>query len=94
VSYLAELGIGAENDADATWDDVIVAAGFQPMLIGGRGWYHWTGVRLWSGLVAPDLSDGIALANPAPGWMGIDQVMLEGDFHALGGFSAVWFTSW
>ena len=46
VDWLATIGIGADNDSEATWDEVSAAAGFQPMVIGGRSWYHWTGVRM------------------------------------------------
>lgn len=36
-------------------------------------------------------SDWLWLANPAPGWMGIDQLLWPGEFDSLGDFSAVWF---
>lgn len=94
VDWLATIGVTAENDADASWEEVIAAAGEQPMLMGGRAWYHWTGVRIWAGDVSTDLYDLVALANPAPGWMAIEQVLPSSDFARLGPFSAVWFTSW
>jgi hypothetical protein len=94
VSYLAEQGIGADNNPDATWADVQAAAGHQPMLIGGRAWCHWSGVRIGSEtIMRPDL-EALALANPAPGWLGINQILYMHDFDELGAFSAVWFTSW
>jgi hypothetical protein len=94
VSYLEEQGIGAENNADASFQEVLDAAGFQPMVIGGRGWCHWVGVRM--GSVAAGLQDArvLALMNSAPGWMGIHQALDEQEFTNLGPFSAVWFTSW
>lgn len=91
VSYLAELGIPAANNPDASFEDVCAAAGFQPMLIGGRAWGHWVGVRISDNPSATDLALFLALANPAPGWMGIDQVLGMADFDRLGPFSAVWF---
>lgn len=94
VDYLAELGIAAENDADASWEDICAAAGHQPMLMGGRAWCHWTGVRIWGGLFSSSIEDYVALANPAPGWMAIHQLMPVSAFPALGPFSAVWFVGW
>src|SRR4249920_4038476 len=34
VEYLGELGVGAENNPSASFDDVLAAAGYQPMLMG------------------------------------------------------------
>lgn len=94
VSYLGEQGIGAENNPSATWSEVLAAAGFQPMVIGGRAWCHWVAVRMGSlAINRPDL-DVIALMNPAPGYMTIGQTLDPLDFEQLGPFSAVWFTSW
>jgi hypothetical protein len=94
VEYLGELGIGAENNPSASFDDVLAAAGYQPMLMGGREWCHWVGVRIGSPYFASINDRMLALANPAPGWMGIDQVLNWYDFDQLGAFSAVWFTAW
>jgi hypothetical protein len=94
VSFLAEVGIGAMNDADASWEEVVAAAGHQPMLIGGRKWNHWSGVRLGGGVLELPNFPFIALANPSPGWGEVEQVMSQGMFGFLGTFSAVWFTSW
>jgi hypothetical protein len=94
VSYLAEQGINAENNAHASWLDIMAAAGEQPMAIGGRAWCHWVAVRMGSRAAGrPDL-DALALMNPAAGYRGVDQVLEEHDFDRLGPFSAVWFTSW
>jgi hypothetical protein len=90
VTYLAELGISAQNDADASWEEVIAAAGFQPMVIGGRNWYHWVAVRMGPyGLPGIWLS-GLYLMNPAPGWMGVENWLDQQTFQSLGPFSAVW----
>ena len=94
VSYLGELGISAANNPSASWLDVWGAAGFQPMLIGGRAWYHWTGVRMSSAAAPGAPDDVLALANPAPGWMGVSQALWSSHFARLGIFSAVWFVSW
>jgi hypothetical protein len=94
VSYLAEMGIAADNDADASWAEVMAAAGHQPMVIGGRAWCHWVAVRMGSDAIGrPDLA-ALALMNPAPGYMGVDQVLDQLRFASLGPFSAVWFQAW
>lgn len=94
VSYLAEMGITAENNPDATWDETMAAAGYQPMVIGGRYWGHWVAVRMGSAAIGrPDLHV-LALMNPAPGYMNVDQLLPSYRYKQLGPFSAVWFTSW
>lgn len=94
VSCLAEMGITAANNASASFDDVMAAAGYQPMVIGGRQWGHWVAVRMGSVLAEVESSEGLLLMNPAPGWMGITQFLDRASFDALGPFSAVWFTAW
>lgn len=91
VSYLGELGISAANNPDASFLDVSAAAGFQPMLIGGRAWNHWVGVRISDAPLNSGLALVLALANPSPGWMGVHQALGMADFDRLGSFSAVWF---
>lgn len=94
VSYLAEQGIFAANNPNASWSDVMAAAGYQPMVIGGRAWCHWVAVRMGSDAVGrPDVGL-LALMNPANGYMGVSQTLDQMDFESLGPFSAVWFTSW
>jgi hypothetical protein len=94
VEWLAEIGISAQNDAAASWDEMIASAGFQPMIFGGRGWYHWSGVRISSVEFTATLPEALALANPSPGWQGVHQVLDEQQFLQLGPWSAVWLTSW
>lgn len=91
VSYLAELGIPALNNPDASWDEIWAAAGYQPMLIGGRAWNHWTGVRMGSSAYGAGPDSILLLANPAPGYRAIGQYLDSMDFDDLGPFSAVWF---
>jgi len=94
VSYLAEVGIAAENNPDASWSDVVAAAGYQPMVIGGRAWCHWVGVRMAGPAAGLPGREAIILMNPAPGYEAVDQVLYDVDFERLGPFSAVWFSSW
>jgi hypothetical protein len=94
VSYLAEMGIAAENNPTASWRELTSAAGFQPMVIGGRRWCHWSAVRMGSDAAARPDVDALALMNPSPGWMGVGDYMDEADFDRLGSWSAVWFVAW
>lgn len=94
VQYLAEIGVSASNNPSASWFDVTSAAGYQPMVIGGRAWCHWVGARMSSATANRADVDALALMNPAPGWMGVDQVLYPDSFAYLGPFSAVWFTGW
>jgi len=84
TSEYGEFGYHGENDPSATFDEVAqeAAQGRHPLCMGGRAWYHWTGVR--------GFADGvILLANPAPGWKGISQTMTRQQFEYLGPFSMV-----
>jgi hypothetical protein len=45
-------------------------------------------------MVNIDYPDVLGLANPAPGYMGVNQWLNQETFDHLGTFSAVWFTSW
>jgi hypothetical protein len=94
VSCLSELGIGAENNPDASFQEVMDAAGYQPMVIGGRAWNHWVAVRMGSSAAGLAGYSTLILMNPAPGWQNIEQTLSEPYFASLGPFSAVWFTSW
>ena len=94
VSCLAELGISAENNPNASWQEVMDAAGYQPMVIGGRAWCHWVAVRMGSVAAGVNAVEALALMNPAAGWYGVNQMLLQVDFQQLGPFSAVWFTGW
>lgn len=94
VEYLGEVGITAENNPNASWVNVIDAAGFQPMVVGGRAWNHWVAVRMGGPAVGhPDIPY-LLLMNPAPGYAGVTQTLHVDQFLELGPFSAVWFTSW
>jgi hypothetical protein len=94
VSYLAELGVGAQNTAEASWQDIVDAAGFQPMVMGGREWCHWVGVRMGTSAAGLDPQPIVLLMNPAPGYREVGQWIDVWQFESLGPFSAVWLTSW
>lgn len=94
VEYLGELGIAAANNANASWLDVTGAAGYQPMVIGGREWCHWVAVRMGGPCAGIPAAPDILLMNPAPGYDGVYQTLTEPDFDRLGAFSAVWLYQW
>lgn len=63
------------------WTTVQLATSM-PLLIGGATWYHWVGVRGFDGM-------DLVLANSAPGWMGVEQVLSEAQWNKLGPFAVV-----
>lgn len=67
-----------------TFDMVAAEAGSYPLLIGGRAWNHWSGVRGYD-----RVRDVLLLANPSNGHMGIQQEMTRAQFSNLGPFSMV-----
>lgn len=52
-------------------------------LISGADWYHWVGVRGISG-------SNLWIANSAPGYMGVWDVLSRYDYDRLGGFNCLW----
>lgn len=82
--HYGEYGYVASNVGSVTFDELAAEAqsGMHPICIGGRAWYHWSGLRGFTGVE-------LALANPAPGWQGINQRMSRAQFNALGPFSMV-----
>jgi hypothetical protein len=90
VEWLGEIGVDAHNDAAADFDEVLAAGGEQPMLIGGRTWCHWVAVRMSSWTAGATGVEALALMNPSPGYMGVEQLLESSDYARLGPFSAVW----
>jgi hypothetical protein len=91
VEYLNELGISADFNPDASWQELLDAAGYQPMVMGGRQWCHWTAVRMGTTTAGVVGTNGLWLMNPAPGWMDVGQYMWFDQYDSLGAWSAVWF---
>src|SRR5207344_2096415 len=52
-------------------------------LMGGAEWCHWVGVRGVSG-------SNLWLANSAPGYRGVWDVLSRYDYERLGGFNCLW----
>jgi hypothetical protein len=79
-----EFGFSASNEKSVTFALVAAEAGRYPLLIGGRTWGHWSGVRGYDAA-----RNVLLLANPAQGFKGIRQEMTPEQFTALGQFSLV-----
>jgi hypothetical protein len=94
VEYLGEQGIAAANNANASWQEVVDAAGYQPMVVGGRNWCHWVAVRMGGPAAGYPNATQLLLMNPSPGYMEVWQGLDEAQFDYLGPFSAVWFEAW
>jgi hypothetical protein len=94
VEWLGEIGVNAANNPQASWQELVDAAGYQPMVIGGRNWCHWVGVRMGPAPAPERIPNLLALMNPSPGYEGVYQILYPDDFQRLGMFSAVWFNSW
>lgn len=85
--HYGEYGYAAHHVNPVTFDQLAEQSGRYPMIIGGRAWYHW------SGLSAYDAGrDLLLLANPSAGWRGVGQTMSRLQFTSLGSFSAVHLT--
>jgi hypothetical protein len=81
-------GYGASNNqGTVAWDALVAEVNPHPpypVLIGGRAWGHWSGVRGF------DAATGcLLLANPAPNWQGVGQEMSRDEFDRWGPFSMV-----
>ena len=66
-------------DFDTVWQ---LAQGTTGMM-SGTAWYHWVALRGVQG-------SNIWIANSAPGYAGIFDLLSRSDFNRLGGFSVVW----
>jgi hypothetical protein len=79
-------GYLADNLVGVSFDQLAHEASLyqHPVAVGGRAWYHWSGVRGYD--AANEL---LLLANPAPGWQGVGQTMSRGQFNQWGPFNAV-----
>jgi hypothetical protein len=67
------VGVEADNNPDASWQDVVDAAGYQPMVVGGREWCHWVAVRMGSSAAGLPPRPILWLMNPSPGYRDVYQ---------------------
>lgn len=80
--YGDEMGLTFTNKNGASWDDIAAIAGRQPVMIGGRAWNHWSGVRRLQ-------EGGLELANPAPNWKDVGTLLDRAEFDRYGSWSYV-----
>lgn len=75
-----------EQDSAQDWltfGEVYAGAGQTTGMMSGGGWYHWVAIR--------GQSDGnLWIANSAPGYRGVGDILTKDDFQRLGPFSVVW----
>ena len=85
--HYGEDGFIAVSQSSCTFDGLARDSGRYPLMIGGRTWGaggHWSGLRAYDGE-----RDVLLLANPAAGYVGVNQEMTRDQFARLGSFSAV-----
>lgn len=80
--YGDEMGLRFTSKNGASWEDIAALAGKQPVMIGGRSWNHWSGVRR--------LKDGgLELANPSPSWKDTGTLLDRAEFDRWGSWSYI-----
>jgi hypothetical protein len=77
-------GYGQESaqswlDFDTVYDLAQATTG----LMSGASWYHWCALRGVQG-------SNLWIANSAPGYMGVGDILSPYDFQRLGSWSVVW----
>jgi hypothetical protein len=83
--HYGEFGFYANHEPSVSFEGVSFEGEHKyPLLIGGRAWNHWAGVRGYDAT-----RDVLLLANPSDGWMGVRQEMTREQFATLGPFSMV-----
>ena len=82
---LSEYGQNSEQ-AWLSYDSAWSIYSQTPGVMSGGAWYHWVGVR--------GTSDGnLWVANSAPGYDGVWDILTRAQFNTLGPFSCVWTTA-
>jgi hypothetical protein len=73
----------ASDQAWLDFDMVYELAQHTTGMMSGGNWYHWVGLRGTSG-------SNLWIANSAPGYKGVWDILSREDFLRLGSFSVVW----
>lgn len=87
-SALQDVYSSYGQSSEQAWldfDTVYALAQHTTGQMSGTNWYHWVALR---GVNGPDLW----IANSAPGYLGVWDLLSRDDFERLGGFSVVWLT--
>lgn len=73
----------SSNQDWLTFDQAYSIFAQTPGMMSGGTWYHWVGVR-------GTVNGSLHIANSAPGYQGVWDVLSREDFNRLGPFSCVW----
>jgi len=73
----------ATDQAWLDFDTVYGLAQATTAQMSGAAWYHWVALRGVSG-------QDLWIANSAPGYKGVSDILTRADFNRLGGFSVVY----
>jgi hypothetical protein len=87
-SALRDVYTSYGQETDQGWldfDTVYELAQGTTGQMSGAAWYHWVAIRGTQGT-------NLWIANSAPGYKGVYDVLSRADFERLGGFSVVWLT--
>src|SRR5262245_58317688 len=82
MNVLASYG----QPSDQAWlgyDQVYELAQQTTGLMSGAAWFHWVGLRGVQG-------SNLWIANSAPNYMGVVDILSREDFNRMGAFSVVW----
>ena len=79
---LGNYGLASEWDW-LSFDEAYRIAQAGTGLMSGAAWYHWVALRGVQG-------SNLWIANSAPGYKGVYDILSPQDFERLGGFSVVW----
>lgn len=74
------------QNTDQGWlsfDEVYALAQQTTGQLSGAAWYHWVALRGVQG-------SNLWIANSAPGYKGVYDILSREDYNRLGGFSVVW----
>ena len=75
----------ATAEPGVSWADLAYLCELGVGQLGGARLYHWVGVRGYDGAV-------FQLANPSPGWKGIQDDLDANEWNAWGSWTAVFVT--
>lgn len=81
IDVLTTYGQPSEQ-AWLDFDDVYALAQETTGMMSGSAWFHWVAIRGVQG-------SNLWIANSAPGYMGVWDVLSRSDFNRLGPFSVV-----
>jgi hypothetical protein len=77
------LGLQTVRRLDISWELALDLAGEYPTQINGGRFYHHVGVRGYA-------ADALLLANPAPTWRGVGQIMDSTEWAVWGLWNALY----